>query len=149
MEPSIEGGEALEDDMTSALMESGLDKAEEIVKTLENSAEAFRRNPPNYNSCLSEARVALQTLATGIADSRQRSRPRPFNRNKWGEVIAYLRVSGLITNEEEEGLAGVFKFVSPGAHRPVGSDEEEMARLGRALVVSMCYFLVKAFIQRS
>ena len=51
--------------------------------------------------------------------------------------------------KKKAGFVKRFKFVSPGAHRPLGGDEEEMARLGRALVVSMCYFLVKAFIQRA
>ena len=45
--------------------------------------------------------------------------------------------------EEEQGLAGVFTFDSPGAHTPVGLTELEMTRLGRSLAVSMCYFLIK------
>ncbi len=32
---------------------------------------------------------------------------------------------------------------SPGAHTLVGLSETEMVRLGRSLVVSMCYFLTK------
>lgn len=55
----------------------------------------------------------------------------------------HLRTSGLITEGEEKGLAGVFTFVSPGAHSPVGLSETEMVRLGRSLVVGMCYFLIK------
>jgi hypothetical protein len=40
-------------------------------------------------------------------------------------------------------MTGVFSFVSPGAHTFVRTSEVEMARLGRTLVVGMCYFLVK------
>ena len=58
-------------------------------------------------------------------------------------MLAYLRTSDLITEEEEKGIAGVYGFVSPGAHTPVGLSEQEMACLGRNLAVSMCYLLVK------
>ncbi len=114
---------------------------------MENSATAFRRSPPDYNGCLSNARVALQTLATAIANVRTTTHPGSFDETKWGQILAYLRTSGLITKSEEEGLAGVFSFVSPGAHTPVGISEEEIARLGRSLVASMCYFLVKRYNQ--
>ena len=45
----------------------------------------------------------------------------------------------------EKGLTGVFSFISPGSHIPVGFSEEEFARLGRSLAVSFCYFLAKQF----
>ena len=60
-------------------------------------------------------------------------------------MLSYLRTSGLLTKQEEEGLAGVYSFVSPGAHTPLGLTEEEMVRLGRSLVASMAYFLTKRF----
>jgi hypothetical protein len=66
-----------------------------------------------------------------------------YNASKWGTVISYLRTAGLITLEEEKGLAGVYGFVSPGSHRPVGVSEEQMARLGRSLALGMCWFLLK------
>lgn len=143
IDPTIEALAGLEDDLTKELRDSGLEERDDIIRTMENSADAFRRNPPDYNSCLNNARVALQTLATSIARVRQRTHGGNFDENRWGEVLAYLRTSGLITNEEETGLAGVFRFVSPGAHRPVGLDEQQVARLGRSLVASMCYFLIK------
>jgi hypothetical protein len=37
----------------------------------------------------------------------------------------------------------VFSFVSPGAHAILKLSETEMVRLGRSLVVTMCYFLTK------
>jgi hypothetical protein len=57
--------------------------------------------------------------------------------------LHYRRTSGFVTGKEEEGLARVFSFISPGAHVYVGNEEEEMTRLGRSLALSMCYFLVK------
>jgi hypothetical protein len=50
-----------------------------------------------------------------------------------------------ITNEEEKGLVGVYGFVSPGSHRPLGIPEEQMTRLGRSLALGMCWFLVKSY----
>jgi hypothetical protein len=144
-DPAIEGAAPIEDDLTKELAHSRLSERDEIIRILENSATAFRKVPADYNACLSNARVALQTLATAIANVRKVTHPGSFDDTKWGQVLAYLRSSGLITKSEEEGLAGVFSFVSHGAHIPVGLSEEEVARLGRSLVASMSYFLVKRF----
>ena len=71
--------------------------------------------------------------------------PGSFDSSKWGQVVAHLRVSGFITKQQEAGLTGVFSFVSPGSHTPVGFSEQEFARLGRSLALGFCYFLVKHF----
>lgn len=147
VDPAIAGAAPVDDDLTAQLRHSGLRESDEIIRMMENSATAFRRSSPDYNGCLSNARVALQTLATAIANVRTTTHPGSFDETKWGQILAYLRTSGLITKSEEEGLSGVFSFVSPGAHRPVGISEEEMARLGRSLVALMCYFLVKCYNQ--
>ena len=91
------------------------------------------------------ARVALQTLATSISQARLAGHPGNFEATKWGHVIAYLRASDFITQQQERGLASVFGFISPGSHTPIGFNEEEFGRLGRSLAVSICYFLVKRF----
>lgn len=143
IEPTLEGVAPVEDDLERELRNSGLHDFEEIIRLLNNSAEDFRKVPPDYNGCLTNARAATQTLATGIAMQRQKKCGGSFDETKWGQVLAYLRTSSLITSQEENGLSGVFTFVSPGAHTPVGLDAGEMARLGRSLIVSMCYFLVK------
>jgi hypothetical protein len=108
-----------------------------------NSADAFRRN--DFNGCLGNARVALQSLATKIARERQVKHPGNFDPTKWGQVAAYLRVSGFITAEHEAGLTGVFSFASPGSHIPLGFSEQEFARLGRGLALGFCYFLIKHY----
>jgi hypothetical protein len=143
IDPTIEAVVSADDDLTEELRQSGLTETNEIIRVMECSAEAFRRNPPDYNACLANARVALQTLATAIARVRNHTQGGNFDETKWGSALAYLRLSDLITLEEEAGLAGVFKFVSPGAHRPVGIDEQEAARIGRSLAASMCYFLIR------
>jgi hypothetical protein len=145
IDPFIVGSPPVEDDLTIELTNSALPKSGEIIAKLNSSAESFRTSPPNYNASLNDARVAMQTLATDIADSRVLTHPGSFERSKWDSVIAYLRSTGFITEEEERGLVGVFGFVSPGSHRPLGFSEAEFARLGRVFVAGMCWFLVKRF----
>jgi hypothetical protein len=144
-EPTLDGAAAVEDDLARALQQSGLPEAQDVDQCLARSVEGFRQTPPDLNGALTNARVALQTLATAISRVNAGSRPTGFDESKWGQVAAHLRTSGVISKEEETGLAGVFTFVSPGAHTPVGLSETEMVRLGRSLVVSMCYFLVKRY----
>lgn len=143
IEPTIEGVQAVEDDLAAELRRSRLPDADEIGRVIENSADAFRRG--DFNGCLGNARVALQSLATSIARLRQAVHPENFDPSKWGQVAAYLRVSGFITEQQEAGLTGVFSFASPGAHTPVGLSEQEFARLGRSLVLGFCYFLIRRF----
>lgn len=144
-DPTILETPLIEDDLTQALKRCGLPDGPAVVQKLVDSAEAFRKSPPNFNASLNDARVALQTLATSIATVRLSQSPGSFDEKKWGAVLAYLRSSGFITEEEEKGLAGVFGFVSPGSHLPLGLSEMEMARLGRSFVSGMCWFLVKRF----
>jgi hypothetical protein len=137
VEPSLPGADAVEDDLTSALKTSKLPETDDILALLEKSAAAFTAHPPDYNACLAEARAALETLGIAIAKARGGTTL------VWGDSLAFLRTSGLVTVEEEKGIAGVYRFVSPGAHKHVALDEQEMTRLGRSLVISMIYFLLK------
>lgn len=147
-EPSIQGFEPLEDDLTVELRSSGLIEADGVLRLLDQSAEDFRKMTPDYNGCLTNARVALETLARSIANARKRTHHGSFDETKWGEVLAYLRKSRLIKEREEKGISGVYGFVSEGAHRLVALSDQEMARLGRSLVLAMCYFLVKLYVSR-
>lgn len=145
IDPSIEDAAPMEDDLIGALQNSGAPRAAEIVTKIADSAQAFRAAPPDYNAALVNARIALETLAADVAaDVASAMTPAPtYNPAKWGEVLAFLRGSGEITLEEERGLAGVFGFLSPGAHRPVGIPEDQMTRLGRSFALNMCWFLLK------
>lgn len=144
-DPSISDAAPLEDSLITALKSScALCRAQEIIDKINDSAHAFRATPPDYNASLVNARVALETLAGDIAAhvARQPQKPMAYNPSKWGEVLAFLRNNSEITPEEEKGLAGVFSFLSPGAHRPVGELEGQMTRLGRSFALNMCWFLL-------
>ncbi|CAG4890827.1 MULTISPECIES: hypothetical protein [Paraburkholderia] len=142
-DPSIGDATPIDDDLLRELGSCGAPRASEIIRKINESTEMFRATPPNYNASLNDARIALETLAVDIAESMKAPKDHNYNASKWGTVISYLRTAGLITLEEEKGLAGVYGFVSPGSHRPVGVSEEQMARLGRSLALGMCWFLLK------
>ncbi|MGZ5565438.1 MAG: hypothetical protein ACXWKG_00365 [Limisphaerales bacterium] len=145
LEPSITGSLALEDDLTNELKNSGLADSDSIVQKLADSAEAFRQSEPDLNASLNNARVALQTLATSIAKARPAIEPGTFDERKWGSVLAYLRATNFVTEDEEKGLSGIFGFVSPGSHVPLGLTKLEMARLGRSFIMGSCWFLIKHY----
>lgn len=144
-DPSISDAPPLEDDLVEALKASGLPDADTIADKINDSSESFRSAVPNYNACLNDIRVALETLARAIAATRQADGSPPYDQTKWGSIINFLRQVEFITNEEEKGLVGVYGFVSPGSHRPLGISEEQMTRLGRSLALGMCWFLVKSY----
>lgn len=144
-DPSISDAPPLEDDLLEALRESGLSDSHEIIRKINDSSGSFRSSPPNYNACLNDIRVALETLARAIASNQQSSSTQSYDKTKWGSVINFLRQVEFITQEEEIGLAGVYGFVSPGSHRALNISEEQMARLGRSLALNMCWFLVKSY----
>ncbi|MHB1247553.1 MAG: hypothetical protein ACYCZH_14000 [Sulfuriferula sp.] len=143
-DPSISDAPPLDDDLTQELQTSGLPKATEVIRKINDSSESFRASTPNYNACLNDIRVALETLAGSIAHARKSASSSTYDPAKWGSIIGFLKAIGFVTQEEERGLAGVYGFVSPGSHRPLGLSEEKMARLGRSLALGMCWFLIKS-----
>ena len=148
-DPSIADALPIDDDLIEALQTCAAPRKADIVQKINDSAQAFRASPPDYNASLVNARVAEETLASQIAlDVASPGQP-TFDPTKWGEVsvLGYLRKSGEITVEEEQGLAGVVRFLSPGAHRPVAIPEVQMARLGRSFALNMCWFLVQDRLQ--
>ena len=142
-DPSMGDAAPIDDDLLHELSICRAPRSNDIIRMINESSDAFRRTPPNFNASLNDARVALETLAVDIAQARSTPPSGSFDSTKWGSVILYLRSSGLITFEEERGLAGVYGFLSPGSHRPLGVSEEQMARLGRSLALNMCWFLLK------
>lgn len=129
---------AVEDDLTIELGRSGLDQSNDVVNLINRSAVGFRQS--NFNGCLTDMRIALETLVGAIARTRDWS----TSDTRWGSILAYLRTSGFL-NEVEEKLINIFTFVSRGAHTHVGLSDAEMARLGRSLCTTMCYFLIKRY----
>ena len=144
-DPSIADMPAVDDDLIEVLNTSNLLEKKDIIERINTSSESFRATPPNYNACLNDVRVALETLARNIASTQQQSGSPDYDETKWGSVLNFLKVTSFITQEEERGLAGVYGFVSPGSHRSLGISEEAMARLGRSLALSMCWFLIRSY----
>jgi hypothetical protein len=142
-DPSLDSAPPVEDDLIAALLASSAPSRAEIVQKVQDSALAFRNAPPDYNAALTNARVALETMARDAAAGLLApGEAAPYEPSKWGSVLAFLKARGEITPEEERGLAGVYGFVSLGAHRSVGVSEEQMTRLGRTLALNMCWFLL-------
>jgi len=152
-DPTIGDAAPIDDELIEALKASGAPHSAEVVQKIDDSAQAFRASPPDYNAALVNARVALETLAGDIADDVARAAkasPLPFDPSKWGSMIQYLRASGAISLEEERGLVGVYALLSAGAHRPVaiGISEAQMTRLGRSFALNMCWFLLQNHLAR-
>lgn len=147
-DPSLSGAPPVEDDLIAALLASAAPSREEIVRKVQDSAQAFRNAPPDYNAALTNARVALEVLARDIAADVGDARGEPAP-SKWGDVLTYLRTRDEISPEEEKGLAGVYTFVSPGAHRSVAVSEDQMTRLGRTFALNMCWFLLHNHLARA
>ena len=145
LDPSINDAPSTEDDLIVSLESSDLSERNSIVQKLTDSTTNFRATPPNYNACLNDARVALESLARNIAENMTNANAPIFDPTKWGSIVGYLKAINFIASEEERGLVGVYGFVSPGSHRPIGLTEEQMARLGRSLALGMCWFLIQTY----
>jgi hypothetical protein len=144
IDPTVGGAAAVDDDLSAELRKSNLADRDEIVRLIENSANDFRKQPPDFNGALTSARVSLETLAKNIAAIHRQTIAMAGDPTKFGAIISYLRHQAAFLNDnEEKGITGVYAFVSPGAHVPVGFTEEEMVRLGRSLIATICYFLIK------
>lgn len=143
LEPVIDAGEPLEDDLTTELEASGLALTDEINRHIILSAESFRKSAPDYNACLSHARIALETIVRAIA--RTRGLDNDQDSKAWGKSLSHIRADGFLTNKEENAIASTYTFVSDGAHIPIGFTEEEFVRFGRNLAISMCYFIIKKY----
>jgi hypothetical protein len=66
-----------------------------------------------------------------------------YPEDSWGRALALLKAQAVIEQAEEEILARVYTFASPGAHVPKGVTAEEWARLARTFSVSSAYFLLR------
>ena len=129
------------DDLTKEISASSLPKAEKIIEHINRSAQLFLKSQPDYNGCLTNARIALETLIRDIAESKEF---KITSENKaWGSSLAHLRTINFLNEKEEKTIASIYGFVSDGAHIPLGFTEEEYARFGRNLVTSICYFIAK------
>lgn len=137
IEPNIEGVIAFEDELTNLLR--SLSSEEEIINCIENSANHFKHD--RWNDCLAQARVALETLVRKIASERFDE-----ERNNWTDLICVLEQRHSFLNSREKWLIkNTYGFISEACHQPL--NDEEYARFGRNLAMSMCYYLVKKYTQ--
>lgn len=142
-EPSLEGAEPIEDDLSKELEKSNLPQWKEIKKHIDDSADDFKKGASGYNGCLSNLRIAYETLVIGIAENKGYKK---INDGKdWGHSLSYLREKNFMNIKEEKALASVYTLISDASHIPLGFTEEEYVRFGRNLATSMCYFVIKLF----
>ena len=142
LDPSVSDAEPIEDDLTRDLHAAQLPNGEIVLEKIAESSAFFRSVPPNFNAALVSVRLALEALAHGIANAHAGSSTSTAKR-KWGTSIAALKDAGLISSEDERAIAGVYGFISRGAHHPLGLSDMEQARLARALALSICWYLIK------
>ncbi|WP_327209836.1 hypothetical protein [Rhizobium leguminosarum] len=137
-EPQLEGIKPFDDELSTEIGKSGIPTAEKIIDRLEASANAFRRS--EMNNCLSNARIALETLVKSVASELG---AKPELSDRFGAALTFLVKTDYLDRGQEKSLSGNYLLVSPGAHRPVGFSEQEYVRFGRHLALSSCYFIVK------
>ena len=137
IEPEVTGIVAMEDELTNEIKKSSLSKKDAIVKLIIESEEAFKNASPDYNGCLSKARISLETMVKDIANNNDCSV------KCWGRSLNILKENTFITNDEEQAISSTYTFVSDGSHIPLGFTEEEYARYGRNLIMTVCYFIIK------
>lgn len=139
IEPNIDGIIAIEDDLTNEIKKSSLAQKNEIVKLINESAEAFKSTLPDYNGCLAKARLSVETIVRDIATEID-----GVNDN-WGASLGKLFRNSFFEKKEEESISSTYTFISDGSHIPLGFTDEEYARYGRNLIMSVCYYIVKKY----
>lgn len=135
IEPNIEGVIAFEDELTNLLR--SLSSTEEIINCIKNSANHFKLN--NLNDCLAQARLALETLVREIVSEK-------FGEEKdWQGAISVLEKHKFLNEKEGWLIKNTYGFISEACHQALKN--EEYARFGRNLAMSMCYYLIKKYTQ--
>lgn len=142
VEPDIGKLMNTEDDLKKELSKSGLNEVRKVIKLIDSSTDAYRKNPPDYNGCLANIRTSLETLGKSIAYKIQENNNEEKDVTKWGNTISYLCSKDFINENEKKALTGVYSLLSE-MHRPIDLSEEEFTRFSRTLGLSMCYYLIK------
>lgn len=143
--PVAEEATGIRDKFLQDIEMSGLDGDSAIRVAVENSSKDFVADPPDFNGSTTKVRIALETVARRAAKSVAKRRGGGYCEDSWGKALYFLRTAGVIEPEEEEILARVYTFISPGAHVPKGITEEEWARLARTFGLSSAYFLLRKY----
>jgi hypothetical protein len=141
--PGAEEATGVRDALLTSLDSSGVDSDEGIRSSIRKAAEAFVKDPPDYNGSVTNVRVALETTVRRCAQVRASSGGAPYPDDSWGKALQYLKTAGVLSQSEEELFARTYTFISPGAHIPTGMSDEEWARLARTFGLSTCFFVLK------
>lgn len=145
IEPLFDSDKAPEDDLSKELQNSSLPSSLDIIGLIQSSAEEFKKTVPDYyNGCLTNSRIALETLLKEIAIKKGFSIGAKETK-VWGSALGYLKNHNFFNEKEEKAFASIYGFISEGAHKPLGFTDEEFARFGRNLAISACYYLAKKF----
>ena len=144
--PCCRGGNWHSRQVPSGHQTSGLDADCAIKTAVEDSSKNFVAEPPDFNGSTTKVRIALETVARRAATAIAKKKGGGYPDDSWGKALQFLRSSGIIEPQEEEILARVYTFISPGAHVPKGVTAEEWARLARTFGLSSAYFLLRKYV---
>jgi hypothetical protein len=144
--PAAEEITGIQDKFLQDIQMSGLDDDRDIASIVESSSKSFAADPPDFNDSTIKVRIALETIARRSAAAIARKKGGDYPEDSWGKALRFLRETGIIEPQEEEILARVYTFISPGAHVPKGLTAEEWARLARTFGLSSAYFLLRKYI---
>lgn len=90
VEPDIGKLMNTEDDLKKELSKLGLNEVRKVIKLIDSSTDAYRKNPPDYNGCLANIRTSLETLGKSIAYKIQENNNEEKDVTKWRSTISYL-----------------------------------------------------------
>lgn len=143
---AVEETTGVRDNLFEELTASGLDADHALERALNEAADAFRSDPPDFNESTTKVRIALETVARRAAPALAARRGIASPVDSWGATLTFLRIDAqLLTLQEEQTLAAMYTLISPGAHRPTGLTDEEWARLARTFALSATYFLLRKY----
>ena len=143
--PAAEETTGIRDKLIEDLASSGLDSDGSIRKVVEDSSKDFNVQSPDFNGSITKVRITLESIARRAAQKLAAKQDRIYRQDSWGKALQLLRSLGAIEQDEEEILARIYTFISPGAHVPKGVTQEEWARLARTFGLSSAYFLLHKY----
>lgn len=143
--PAAEEMTGVRDKLIEDLATSALDEDGTVRIAIEHSSKDFVAQPPDFNGSIMKVRLALETIARRAAATLAAKQSQSHPDDSWGKALQLLRSLGTLDRSEEEILARVYTFISPGAHIPKGVTEEEWARLARTFGLSSAYFLLRKY----
>ena len=144
--PAAEEATRIRDKFLHDIASSGLDMDGTIKAAVEKSSKDFVAQPPDFNGSTAKVRIALETVARRAATVIAKKKGGVHPEDSWEKALQFLRSSGVIEPQEEEIIARVYTFISPGAHIPRGITAEEWARLARTFGLSSAYFLLRKYV---